>query len=441
MAAAAVAVSAPGKVLLAGGYLVLDRRHRGLVFALDARVSVVVAPDAAPGRAPDELRVESPQFAAARWAYRWRRRPADGGILVAPQHPRGDDAATDGNPFVETTLNYALSYVDAVAPGGIPALGPARIVILADNDYYSQPSVSVGRFARFPVALSAAHKTGLGSSAALVSALAAAVVRFFLPPALVDLASAPGKQLLHNLAQAAHCAAQGKIGSGFDVAAAVYGSCIYRRFSPDLLAQLPDPGSAGFARQLAGLVDGGPSAGWDAEIENEQLGMPRQLVLRMCDVDCGSQTVGMVKDVLAWRARNPDSAKRLWDELQARNDDLASALRLGLIDQLPDCIAAVREQMRQMGRLSSVPIEPPAQTSLLDFLGTVDGCYGGLVPGAGGFDALVLVTDDKAETELRLGEQLARWSESHQHRARLLGVKSEMEGLRCEEVRQFADWL
>lgn len=36
------AVSAPGKVLLTGGYLVLDRDYTGTVFALDARIHVVV---------------------------------------------------------------------------------------------------------------------------------------------------------------------------------------------------------------------------------------------------------------------------------------------------------------------------------------------------------------------------------------------------------------
>jgi phosphomevalonate kinase len=36
------AVSAPGKVLLTGGYLVLDRAYTGGVYALDARIHVVV---------------------------------------------------------------------------------------------------------------------------------------------------------------------------------------------------------------------------------------------------------------------------------------------------------------------------------------------------------------------------------------------------------------
>ena len=41
--------------------------------------------------------------------------------------------------------------------------------------------------------------------------------------------------MLHALAQVCHCAAQGKVGSGFDVSAAVYGSHRYCRFSPALL--------------------------------------------------------------------------------------------------------------------------------------------------------------------------------------------------------------
>lgn len=42
--------------------------------------------------------------------------------------------------------------------------------------------------------------------------------------------------LVHMIAQSAHCIAQGKIGSGFDVSSAVYGSQRYVRFSPEVLS-------------------------------------------------------------------------------------------------------------------------------------------------------------------------------------------------------------
>jgi len=51
-----------------------------------------------------------------------------------------------------------------------------------------------------------------------------------------DNATEQGLDLVHAIAQSAHCIAQGKIGSGFDVSAAVYGSQCYVRFSPEILS-------------------------------------------------------------------------------------------------------------------------------------------------------------------------------------------------------------
>ena len=70
----ATAVSAPGKVLLAGGYLVVDRAYTGLVFGLSARIYVCVAPlETSPGVTLSEIIVRSPQFRAAEWRYGYRR--------------------------------------------------------------------------------------------------------------------------------------------------------------------------------------------------------------------------------------------------------------------------------------------------------------------------------------------------------------------------------
>ena len=94
------------------------------------------------------------------------------------------------NKFVETSLAYALTYVSTVEHCNI---GPASITILADSDYYSHPGASssdvaspLGRFVDFDVPLHHAHKTGLGSSAALVTPLTAAVVAHFVPPIWAD---------------------------------------------------------------------------------------------------------------------------------------------------------------------------------------------------------------------------------------------------------------
>lgn len=80
---APVAVSAPGKVLLAGGYLALDRKYTGLVFGLDARIHVLIQDiPTSNGIVLNEITVNSPQFLDAVWEYGYRLAERDGGIEV-----------------------------------------------------------------------------------------------------------------------------------------------------------------------------------------------------------------------------------------------------------------------------------------------------------------------------------------------------------------------
>ena len=358
-----------------------------------------------------------------------------------------------------------LTYVSTLIS---PKLKPAAITILADNEYYTQPSkgsvaeIDAGRtrFAEFGVALHEAHKTGLGSSAALVTALTAALLTHYLPESAFSLSSEIDKRKLHNLAQISHCAAQGKVGSGFDVASAVYGSCLYRRFSPSLLESNSNPGSTGFAQQLRALVDESDAEHrWDTEIHKAEVKMPPGIRLVMCDVDCGSQTPGMVKQVLAWREKEPDEADMLWTQLDRSNIAMAAELtRLaesgGEEDdhsRLTRCIADVRVLIREMSRLSGVPVEPDAQTRLLDACSAIEGVVGGVVPGAGGFDAVALLVEERDEVLTRLGSLIAGWKVAagqldappgSMGKVSVLRVREDMEGVRAEpDASAYGAWL
>ena len=78
-----VCLSAPGKVLLAGGFLVLDREYTGLVFGLDARIHVLIKPlPTSSGVTFSEITVKSPQFQDAIWEYGYRLSPNSGGMQV-----------------------------------------------------------------------------------------------------------------------------------------------------------------------------------------------------------------------------------------------------------------------------------------------------------------------------------------------------------------------
>jgi phosphomevalonate kinase len=349
---------------------------------------------------------------------------------------------------VETALSYALTYIYAVTKS--TNVEPATITILADNDYYSQPETSKpsatagsGRFSHFGVRLQDAHKTGLGSSAALVTALTGAVLSHYLSNDQFSSSSDYGHTQLHNLAQAAHCAAQGKVGSGFDVAAAVYGTCIYRRFSPSVLADLGEPSSSGFSTRLQQIVeDTDAQHKWDTEIHKGTVNIPNGMTLIMCDVDCGSQTVGMVKKVLEWRKQDPADANALWDTLQAENSSLAEKLLSGTPKEISQVVSNIRAGIREMSTKSGVPIEPAEQTALLDaIIDGVDGVYGGVVPGAGGYDAVALLVKDDVDTISKIQSLVVEWGSQNSSNVKLLGVKGEMEGVRKEnDGKLYEEW-
>lgn len=350
-----------------------------------------------------------------------------------------------------------MSYVSAVSNSKI---GSASITILADTDYYSHHRSKdctnpTRRFVDFNVSLTEAHKTGLGSSAALVTAFTAAVLGHYLDANRLALESDLGRRRLHNLAQTAHCAAQGKVGSGFDIAAAVYGSCVYRRFSPSILEALGEVGSFGFSEGLKALVeDLDPSNKWNMQIDKAAAGLPRGLRLIMCDVDCGSESVGMAKKVLAWREENREEAALLWATLQRGNEDLARELlqlaqgpTTGPQDynNLSVTISTIRSLIREMSAKAEVPIEPRVQTDLLDACCRIGGVVGGVVPGAGGFDAIALLVEETAVPALQ------RFLDTYQAignegdgpvigRVRLLSVKQDFEGLKVEDPNVYADW-
>ena len=59
-------ISAPGKVLIAGGYLVLDPAYSGVVASTSSRFYTAITPATS-----NRIVVRSPQFVNATWSYTW----------------------------------------------------------------------------------------------------------------------------------------------------------------------------------------------------------------------------------------------------------------------------------------------------------------------------------------------------------------------------------
>lgn len=447
-------VSCPGKVLLAGGYLVLDRAYTGIVVGTSARFySIIKSPpslDPSQELAPCSLfrlAIRSPQFRNANWSFLVSPAP-NADLLIQP------DSSSSPNTFVELAVRESLRLSLALQSNHNPFIlstqngtlvdqmsHPITITILGDNDFYSQPRQEndnapaiIKPFNRLNTSLKEVHKTGLGSSAAMVTSLCSAILIHFTPS--LQPQSPSTQLLLHNLSQYVHSLAQGKVGSGFDVSAALYGTHVYRRFSPACLDGLLGSSASEQAHptpdQLRRALDPEINSRWldrSTAPVIQQFTIPKFTTLVLADVDAGSHTPSMVGQVLKWKNRECDSADLLWNELSVQNDQLKAAFKR--LEQLSDSnesnylsqvlqlssdpnfylqndpspvsdsddvrrlfikvssiTKSIRRLMKKMGNESDVPIEPDSQTLLLDETEKRLGVIGSGVPGAGGYDAI-----------------------------------------------------
>lgn len=292
----------------------------------------------------------------------------------------------------------------------------------------------------------------MGSSAALTTALVGSLLAFFGAASFPAGNASPAHlSLLHNLAQVCHAIAQGKVGSGFDVAAAVYGSHKYIRFNPSVIAEVLDTTDTARLGPLLHKCVMGVDR-WDHSVL--PLALPQRLELMMGDVCGGSETPSMVRKVLQWRKEKPN-ASEIWDELARTNNTIADAFeelkglseaqnasfvraldRIGgelaanwpalamtaaddleqrVIERLiavRELIVKARQLLKRMGDEAGVPIEPDQQTALADATQELPGVLCAGVPGAGGVDAIFAIVMN-AQARERVEELWGSWS-SHQ---------------------------
>jgi len=395
-----IVVSAPGKVLLLGGYAVLERPHPGLVIAATSRFHVRL--EFKPTTAALRLAIDSPQ-----WAGGWSQR-----YVFAEQTLQPLNAAVARNKYVEDTVAIALRFLSAQAQ--LPANGEIALTLLADNDFYSQQNALKAR--SLPLSLEGLSalpqhlpvegdvaKTGLGSSAAMITSLCGALLMRFTPG--VDI------ETVHRLAQVCHALVQGKIGSGFDVCAACFGSMQYVRYDAAVMKTILASDAMPTGTQVASCV---AAPLWNHT--REAVRLPRHVSLMCGDVCGGSETPSMSKAILQYKQTNHAE----WDALVKANAVAVQALRAlvaleasatydvvafklaaqpssawtascdisSAFCAASKALAHARACLRALGEGADVPVEPPSQRALCDATLACAGVLASGVPGAGGFDAV-----------------------------------------------------
>nr|KJB51571.1 hypothetical protein B456_008G223300 [Gossypium raimondii] len=234
--------------------------------------------------------------------------------------------------------------------------------------------------------------------------------------------------IVHMIAQSAHCIAQGKVGSGFDVSSAVYGSQRYVRFSPEVLSAAQAAVKGMPLEEVIGNILNGK---WDHD--RTEFSLPPLMTLLLGEPGTGgSSTPSMVGAVKKWQKADPENSQETWRKLADANSELEIQLNMlrklakehwdaykcvidncsrlkpakwmeGVTEPIKaevvkvllkarEVMLEIRNHMRTMGEAAGVPIEPESQTKLLDATMNMEGVLLAGVPGAGGFDAVFAVT-------------------------------------------------
>ncbi|KAL7164760.1 hypothetical protein ACSBR2_040629 [Camellia fascicularis] len=453
-----VVASAPGKVLMTGGYLVLERPNVGIVLSTNARFYAIVKPlykEIKPDSSVwTEVKLTSPQMS----------RETTYKLSLEDLTFHCVSSSESRNPFVEYAVQYAVAAAHATFDKYKKEtlhkllLQGLDITILGCNDFYSYRNqiearglpLSPESLASLPPFTSITFntevkgenrkpevaKTGLGSSAAMTTAVVAALLHYLRAVNLPSFSEEQHQEkensvdldAVHVIAQTAHCIAQGKVGSGFDVSSAVYGSQCYVRFSPEVISSAQDAVKGKALEEVIGDVLNGK---WDHE--RTKFSLPPLMNLLLGEPGAGgSSTVSMVGAVKKWQKSEPQKALETWRKLSEANSALEIQLNMlstmakehwdsykSTIDNCSmhrsekwmertsepseaeivkallgarDTMLQIRCHMRLMGEAAGIPIEPESQTELLDTTMNVEGVLLAGVPGAGGFDAVFAVT-------------------------------------------------
>lgn len=429
--------SAPGKVLILGGYLIVEScspANVGISIGVNARFTtrLVRAAASATAAAPGQttVHVHSPQF---HQSYTFVANTAAAGTVAVTQ-TAGPESA-----FIFYAVLYAVAAAQLL---GHATDGEVWLELLADNDFYSQRNylegqgqpVNVANLRALPPHLplvGAVSKTGLGSSAAMTTSVVACLCHHFA-------AGGCPPEFVHRIAQIAHSVTQGKIGSGFDVYTAVYGTCAYRRFPASRVTMMMDGAQQPTSVDVATLARCADMA--EVWVPHEPFRLPPGVTLVLGDVhQGGSSTPGMVAKIMAWRKAVAAEPDNLWELLRRNNEAYIAALRrmldtaaaqpeayaaamatlqtvaslstreaageddaaTGCIVEAARCAARSRALLRDMGNAAAVKVEPAELTGLLDDTAALPGVFAVGCPGAGGYDAVfALVLGDARAAEV-----------------------------------------
>ncbi len=241
-------------------------------------------------------------------------------------------------------------------------------------DYISSLGVDLVPFSlttHSEISRSGSEKIGFGSSAAATVSSITALLAFH--------GVEPEREKVYKLSALSHYIAQGRVGSGFDIAASTFGGVfLYRRFDP------------GWLMERHGEVDLDELVAekWPG-FEVMPLSLPPSFKLSVGWTGKGASTSEMVRKVREFKKRDEGEYSRLVSAMASVTERLAERF------QDRDAFSLLEENrllLSELGEKAGVPIETPKLAELAG-IARKNGGFGKL-SGAGGGDCGIAVSFD-----------------------------------------------
>ncbi|MHA1979002.1 MAG: phosphomevalonate kinase [Candidatus Hodarchaeales archaeon] len=285
-----IVVSAPGKLMLSGEWSILEKNVRCIVLAVQQRVFAAIQPE-------EGISIHLKDF-----------------NLTSICHYSNGNLSFD---IEDTRLIFAKHAIESALKYLEEKNIPIQMFRLETwGDISSVKNEETGK----------EMKVGFGSSAAAVVAIIGAVIQFHSNATF----SQQDKEAIFKLSIISHYLGQGKLGSGFDVAASTFGGAlIYRKFDLDWLQQKIATES------LYKLVN----EEWPL-LQYLPINLPADLVMMVGFTGTSASTKKLVQEMKLYKQKDPDSYFTIISRIADVTEQLIEAIKsknqisiLKLLDQ------------------------------------------------------------------------------------------------------------
>ncbi|MBI2971352.1 MAG: phosphomevalonate kinase [Candidatus Aenigmarchaeota archaeon] len=338
--------SAPGKLFVSGEWAILEMGTKGIVAAVNSRVHVFVEPLAG----YNGISVTAREFKITDA----RAKMLNGKLVFM----NADDKTKETLRLLGEAVTVAVKYAEEKGLKFVPfkiTTESRETLVSVDGEH---------------------TKVGFGSSAAVVVAAIAAILDLHGHQAT--------NEEIYKLAAIAHYTGQGKVGSGFDVAASTFGGVfVYSRFDPEWLVRELEK------KRLSDVV----SEQWPS-FHVEKLANPSGLMLLVGWTKEPASTSTMVKRMNEFKAINKERYAGLMQAIGGIAESTVEAWKNGDKGRIIALLRENEDALRRLGDETGVPIETPDLRKLAE---AANACgAAGKLSGAGGGDCGIAVCFDEA---------------------------------------------